>query len=95
MERNDLVEELKNYCLDYGVVIDERELKNNIEKGLGKVEIIESLYNMVFKKAKSGKVRDIERVKELLIELEKIRLELEFKDHDLRKKGKRSGFKKA
>jgi len=83
MERDILVDEIYNFCFDYGVLVDKKAIKKNIEKGLGKAEIVESIYNMVFTKAKRGKVEDVERAKELLIELEKIRLDLEFRDYHL------------
>ena len=82
MERDILVDEIYNFCFDYGVLVDKKAIKKNIEKGLGKAEIVESIYNMVFTKAKRGKVEDVERAKELLIELEKIRLDLEFRDKE-------------
>ena len=91
MEREILVEEIVSFCLDYGVLIDRDEIKGNIEQGLEKAELIESLYNVVFLKAKSTAGMDIARVKELLVELEKIRLDLEFKDYDLGPKNKGSG----
>ena len=65
------------------MVIDRRAIKRNIEQGLEKAELIENLYNAIFIQAKRGKIKDIERVTELLVELEKIRLMLEFKDYDL------------
>jgi len=83
MEKNLLVDEIVNFCLDYGVVIDREEIKRNINQGLEKAELIENLYNTIFKKAKSGRIMEIKRVKELLLELEKIRLDLEFKDYYL------------
>jgi len=88
MERNTLINEIVRFCLDYGVLIDRRELKSNIEAGLERAELIESLYNSIFIKAKNGKIRNIEKVKELLVELEKVRLDLEFKDYDLGPKEK-------
>ena len=79
MERDNLIREIVSFCLDYGVLIDQKEVERNIEQGLEKAELIEDLINTIFKKAKGGKIKDIERAKELLIELEKIRLDLEFK----------------
>jgi len=90
MERDILINEIANFCLDYGVIIDRIEIKSKIEDGLGKAELIESLINTIFIKAKNGKIKDIEKVKELLVELEKIRLDLEFKDYSLGQKEKRT-----
>ncbi|MCL2843541.1 MAG: hypothetical protein FWE28_08805 [Oscillospiraceae bacterium] len=80
MEKDILVREIVSFCLDYGVLIKKKEIERKIEQGLESAELIEDLYNTIFRKAKSGRIKDIERVKELLIELEKIRLDLEFKD---------------
>jgi len=86
MERDILINEIVSFCLDYGVLIDRREVKSKIEEGLEKAELIENLINTIFIKAKNGKIRDIEKVKELLIELEKTRLDLEFRDYNLEQK---------
>ena len=80
IKRDSLVREIVSFCLDYGVFFEHKEIEIKIEQGLEKAELVESLINIIFKNAKSGKIKDIERVKELLIELEKIRLDLEFKD---------------
>jgi len=66
-----------------GVLIDADAVKNKIAQGLEKAELIESLINTIFLKVKSSKNINIKRVKELLIELEKVRLDLEFKDYGL------------
>lgn len=90
MERDVLINEIASFCLDYGVIIDQSEMKSKIEAGLEKAELIESLYNTIFIKGKNGKIKDIEKVKELLIELEKIRLDLEFENYSLEPKEKRT-----
>jgi len=88
MERDILINEIASFCIDYGVIIDRREIRNKIEAGLGRAELIESLINTIFIKAKNGRIKDIEKVKELLVELEKIRLDLEFKGCNLGQKKK-------
>lgn len=60
---------------------DENEIRSKVENWLGKTEFIEDLINTIFKKAKRNKDIDIKRTIELLLELERVRLELEFKDH--------------
>ena len=81
MRREVLISEIIKFCLDYGVLINENEIKTNIENGLSEADFIESLINMIIIKSKKSFGLDIRRVKELLIELEKIRLELEYKDY--------------
>jgi len=83
MERNILVDEIISFCFDYGVKLERSEVKENIEQGLESAELVESFINMIFIKAKKDKNTDIKRIIELLLELERIRLELEFKDHNL------------
>jgi len=80
MEKDILVREIVSFCLDYGVLIKKKEIERKIAQGLESAELIEDLYNTIFRKAKSGKIKDIKRVIELLVELERVRLELEFKD---------------
>ena len=82
MNRDILIREIVSFCLDYGVLLDKHEIKRKLESGLERAEFVEDLINTIFRKAKKDRGMDIERVKELLIELEKIRLDLEFKDYD-------------
>jgi len=81
MKQDNLIREIVSFCLDYGVLIDRKEIERKIKQGLEKAELIEDLYNTIFRRAKSDRGMDIKRVIELLIELERVRLELEFKDH--------------
>jgi len=46
------------------------------------VSFIESLINTIIVKTKKSKDIDVEKLKELLLELEKIRLDLEYRDID-------------
>jgi len=80
IEQDNLIREIVSFCLDYGVQIDESELRRKIEKGISKTEFLEDLINTVFLTAKRNKRTDIKRAIELLLELERMRLELEFKD---------------
>jgi len=82
MERNILVNEIAAFCFSYGVFdksIRAREIKKNIKSQLDDVEFIESLINTLIVKTRNRKNIDIEKLKELLLELEKIRLDLEYK----------------
>jgi len=82
MERNELVEEIRNYCLDYGVQIEPKVIESIIKQGLQKAELIEIIYNNIFITAQrsKGENMDIDKVKELLNELHKIQLGFEFMD---------------
>ncbi|MCL2568492.1 MAG: hypothetical protein FWE12_03510 [Oscillospiraceae bacterium] len=82
MQKNELIETVISFCLDYGVLLDKEEIKRKIEAGLEKEEFLENLIGTIRNKAKRDSTLDIQRVKELLIELEKIRLDLEFKDYN-------------
>ncbi|MCL2360693.1 MAG: hypothetical protein FWC73_02630 [Defluviitaleaceae bacterium] len=82
MERNVLIARIINFCFTYNVVNDESievsELTNVIEKMLEEAYFLESLINTIIIASKKHSGIDIEEVKTLLIELEKIRLELEY-----------------
>ena len=84
MERNILVGKIVNFCFTYNVLddasIEVSELTRIIDKGLDEAYFLESLINTIIVRTKRHKGVDIKLVKELLIELEKIRLELEYKE---------------
>jgi len=82
MQKSELIETVISFCLDYGVLLDREEIKKKIEAGLEKEDFLENLIGTIRNKAKRDRALDIERVKALLIELEKIRLDLEFKDYN-------------
>ena len=79
MKKDVFLDEIIEFCFDYGVIIDEN-IKSRIEYQLNEPAFIENLISVITKKSKTDENVDIERVKELLIELEKIRLELEYKN---------------
>jgi len=87
MERRELVENITEFYFDTGLfdgsTQNEDETKLIIENCLGKVEIIETIINTIILRAKTHKNFDIEQLKKMLLELEKIRLELEYEDCDL------------
>jgi len=86
MERKTLVNEIARFCFDYGlfdksVKID--EIENKIKAELEDPSFIESLINTILVKTKyfknsKSKNLDVDQLKELLLNLEKIRLELEY-----------------
>ena len=83
MQRKVLVENIIDFCLEYGVFnISGRisDIRTNIEHQLVDYEFVEGLINMIIVKTKDQKDIDTGRLIELLIELEKIRLELEYKE---------------
>ena len=85
MERKYLVNEIADFCIDYKLFktkLGTNEVKRKIEEQLEDSEFIESLINTVILKTKKCKNVEIERLKILLLELEKIRLELEYKDYN-------------
>jgi len=84
MERNILVNKIVRFCFDCEV-LDETsnqcETETIVDQRLDDVEFIENLINTVIVTSRGRKNLDVEQLKELLIELEKIRLELEYKDY--------------
>jgi len=83
LERNILIEKIVGFCFQYQILDDtsitENELKTIVEKRLEEAHFLESLINAIILRTKKTNDIDIELVKELLLELEKIRLEVEYK----------------
>ena len=83
IERKELINEIYDICFKLEIFINsanERRTKENIGILLEEVELVESLYNAIFVKAKKRKILYKKRITSLLVELEKIRLELEIKE---------------
>lgn len=90
MEREELVNKIISFCFTYGVLdetVKMNEIQERIDKSLNQCEFIEDLYNMILLETKSHKKMDIGKIQELLLELEKIRLELEYKESTTTKAG--------
>ena len=82
MKRKELINEIYDICFKLEIFINsanERRTKENIGMLLEEVELVESLYNVIFIKAKKRKILYKKRIIDLLLELEKIRLDLETK----------------
>ena len=89
MEKNKLINEITNFCFDYGIfnIWDSQSvIKSKIEHGLGKAPFVESLINTIIVKAKAYSYINVDRLKTILLELEKIRIELEYKDYEKNEK---------
>ena len=82
MRRDILINEIIGFCFDYGVLIDENEVRTKIDIKLNEAAFVESLINTIIIKEKNSSNINPIKVKELLLELEKIRLELEYKEYD-------------
>ena len=85
MERNILINDIANFCFTYnmfGKSITVNQIRNGIANNIDDSNFIEGLINTINGKAKRRKHIDIGRLKELLSELEKIRLEIEYKDNE-------------
>ena len=78
MERDSLINEIISFCFDYELPIDKNELKAQIADKLKEAHFIESLINAIVIKAKNSQTINKDKVKRMLLELEKIRLELEY-----------------
>jgi len=87
IEREKLINEIISFCFKHGVLDASDnvvELTNIIESKLKEAPFIENLINTIIIKARACEGVDIEKVKNLLLELEKIRLELEFKSYNIK-----------
>lgn len=85
MDQYKLVKEIIKNCQYFKIVerdIDNYFVEKKIIDGLDDIIFVENLLNIFYKKMKLKRYRnslDQNRLKKLLIELEKIRLNLEFK----------------
>jgi hypothetical protein len=81
MNNKELVNEIIGFCVTYRLFEKSEELtaiKEAIEHQLVDVVFVEGLINRLILKAKDRKDIDFEKLKTLLLELERIRLELEY-----------------
>ena len=77
-----LAHELTDFCLENGIFkskIGIRELKQRIEEQFCDVAFVEGLIKLINDKARNRGDIDADKLIELLAELEKVRLELEYK----------------
>jgi len=77
-----LANELTDFCLENGIFkskIGIRELKQRIEEQFCDVAFVEGLIKLINDKARNRGDIDADKLIELLAELEKVRLELEYK----------------
>jgi len=81
MERNDLINEITDFFVEYGLLsksVNIDEIKSKIDEQLNDIPFIESLINTIILKTRNGKAKNYIRIIKLLAELEKVRLELEY-----------------
>jgi len=83
LERKELVEKIVEFCFETGLfdesLLSKIETKVMIESCLEKVEMVETIINIIILKSRTYKNLDIKKLKVLLIELENVRLDLEYK----------------
>ena len=81
--RNVFISEIVKFCFDYKVIhesVTEDELRQIIHNHIEDEAFIENLINTIILKARTCSYLEIERLKDLLIKLERVRLDLEYKD---------------
>jgi len=86
MEKDILVEKIIRFCFDCEVLdksMNQSETATIVAKRLEDAEFVESLINTIITRARTLKDLDVKELKELLIELERVRLELEYKDYNM------------
>lgn len=80
MKKKFLVDEIVNFCFKYGLIANTTNvdyLRNNIEEQLNDVVFVENLINAIFIRGKQYKILRSKKVMNIIMELEKIRLQLE------------------
>ena len=83
MERNRLVDEIVKFCFEnrlFSNYAGTSVIKRSIEDQLNNCEFVENMINTMILKTKNRKNIDVEKLKELILELEKIRLDMEYDD---------------
>ena len=84
MDRKTLAKKLVKFCFKYKIFVktcNSNEMIDLFYNRLTEEEFVENLIITIITASRMQKNIDIEEVKLLLIELEIIRLELEYKDH--------------
>jgi len=82
MERKKLANDITEFCFEYGIfntTCGTREIKKRIEEQFIDPAFVEGLINMMIVRSKMSKEIDVDKLMELLLELDKLRLELEYK----------------
>jgi len=82
MDRNTLISVIVRLCFDYEEVIDD-EIRAKVESKLESPDFIENIIRTVHVKARSSKNINIKQVKLLLLELERIRLDIEYPERKM------------
>ena len=83
MEKDILAGELACFCFVYGILgksIEENIIRSKIESGLENIGFIKALICTLALQSSDRSYIDVEKLKELLLELERIRLELSIKN---------------
>ena len=81
MDRINFLDELVDFCLYNNIFnksISVEQIRSGIEHNLDDADFVESLINQIILKTKQHRHINTDSVKMLLLELEKIRLELEY-----------------
>jgi len=82
MERKRLARELTDFCLEHKIFIIScgvKEIKQRIEEQFDDVVFVEGLIKIIIDKTKKDEKIDTDKLVELLTELERLRLQLEYK----------------
>lgn len=82
IERKKLVNELTSFCIKFNLFkgrIEKSDIEVGLEAGLEKIEFIENLITMIIYKSRYNTITDLKQLKYILLELERLRLDLEYK----------------
>ena len=84
LEEKILVKELTGFFFVYGILgreLEESTIRKIVKNSLEKIELVETLINKLTNEAKKQRYIDVAKAKELLLELEQVRIELDFKGY--------------
>ena len=77
-----LISAIVRFCFDYNEVIDD-EIRAKVESKLASPDFIENVISTIHIKARNGRNIDFKQVKAMILELEKIRLDIEYPDRKM------------
>ena len=82
MERDILISAIVRFCFDYDEVIDD-EIREKVQSKLTSANFIENVISTIHIKTRNSSNIDTKQIKAMILELEKMRLDIEYPDRKM------------